>query len=331
MDETHNELDIGAALKTAREQAGYSIDDVVSEICLQRHIIEHLEANEFSEISAAPVFMRGYISNYARYLKLNEQALLAAFDRQKRPPPELRLTSVNISSSAREIRSERRFSLVYVLLIIAFIIFLAFQLLSDQSWLARFISRNAPEKTQVEQPLLLPIPEQETVVPEDTLTQPPLVLNDPFPEQTPNSTSLAAQLPNSNLLVSESTSSSQNPDLERLLQNVAENNAMETVVPEETPVPEPAAESVVAPVRSITLHFMDDCWAEFRKRDGDLIGKRLYPAGESLKFTAEQMPIRAVIGRPDVVRVQIGEQPVEINRFRQTGTKHSYLIELTKE
>ena len=60
---------------------------------LSQEIIERLEQNRFAEIGA-PVFTRGYLGLYARFLGLNEAAVSQAFNKIKsEPAPELRLTA----------------------------------------------------------------------------------------------------------------------------------------------------------------------------------------------------------------------------------------------
>ena len=93
---TTGALDIGAVLSAARMKRDLSIATAAMQSNLSQDIIERLEQNRFAEIGA-PVFTRGYLGLYARFLGLNEAAVSQAFNKIKsEPAPELRLTAANI-------------------------------------------------------------------------------------------------------------------------------------------------------------------------------------------------------------------------------------------
>ena len=79
---------IGAILRNAREAAGYSIVDVAERLRLSRHHIENLEAERF-ELFPVSVFLRGYLTSYARLLGIDAEPLLEAYDRRGFGPPQL--------------------------------------------------------------------------------------------------------------------------------------------------------------------------------------------------------------------------------------------------
>ena len=80
--------DIGATLRNARETAGYSITDVAQRMRLSRHHIENLEAERF-DLFPVSVFLRGYLTSYARLLGIDSVPLLEAYDRRGFGPPQL--------------------------------------------------------------------------------------------------------------------------------------------------------------------------------------------------------------------------------------------------
>lgn len=63
----------------ARDKRGLSQKEVARDLHLTSKIINALEENDFDIISS-PVFTRGYIKSYGRYLGLDTQALVAEFD-----------------------------------------------------------------------------------------------------------------------------------------------------------------------------------------------------------------------------------------------------------
>ena len=145
---TTGALDIGAVLSAARMKRDLSIATAAMQSNLSQEIIERLEQNRFAEIGA-PVFTRGYLGLYARFLGLNEAAVSQAFNKIKsEPAPELRLTAANIESQARPYR--RRSYLGSWLLLIPVVAIggiLLYQLFDNNSWLMTQINGafNAPQ------------------------------------------------------------------------------------------------------------------------------------------------------------------------------------------
>ncbi|RMF96746.1 MAG: helix-turn-helix domain-containing protein [Gammaproteobacteria bacterium] len=76
----------GARLKAAREARGLAIEQIADALHLDEAVIVALEASRFAELGA-PVFVRGHLRAYARYLALPEEELLAAVASEPPPPP----------------------------------------------------------------------------------------------------------------------------------------------------------------------------------------------------------------------------------------------------
>ena len=89
---------IGATLRGAREAAGYSIADVAERMRLSRHLVENLEAERF-DLFPVSVFLRGYLTSYARLLGIDPEPLLEAYDRRGFGPPQLHSQDSARSSS----------------------------------------------------------------------------------------------------------------------------------------------------------------------------------------------------------------------------------------
>ena len=79
---------IGTRLRAAREAAGYSVDEIAARMRLSRDHIENMEAEHFDRFPVA-VFLRGYLTGYARLLELDPNPLIEAYDRRGFGPPRL--------------------------------------------------------------------------------------------------------------------------------------------------------------------------------------------------------------------------------------------------
>ncbi|MCK4409877.1 MAG: helix-turn-helix domain-containing protein [Candidatus Eisenbacteria sp.] len=66
---------VGELLKHEREAQGKSIEDVAKATKMSRLILEALEADHFS-VMPAPVYVKGHLRTYARFLGLSEDAIV---------------------------------------------------------------------------------------------------------------------------------------------------------------------------------------------------------------------------------------------------------------
>ncbi|MEE9551698.1 MAG: RodZ domain-containing protein, partial [Gammaproteobacteria bacterium] len=62
--------------------------DVASQLNLQIHIVEELEANDIDSLPAS-TYVRGYIRSYARIVNLDADALIDLYDNDAKAPPEI--------------------------------------------------------------------------------------------------------------------------------------------------------------------------------------------------------------------------------------------------
>jgi len=70
----------GARLRAERERRGLSLVQVAGEMHMDTAVAEALEAERFDTLGA-PIFVRGHLRNYARLLGLNEDEIVAEYER----------------------------------------------------------------------------------------------------------------------------------------------------------------------------------------------------------------------------------------------------------
>ncbi|WP_246210911.1 RodZ domain-containing protein [Vogesella oryzae] len=75
---------IGQQLRTAREAQGLSLLDVVDRLKLSPRQLEAIEAGQFDRLPGV-TFVRGFVRNYARFLELDSDGLMALLDAQFPP------------------------------------------------------------------------------------------------------------------------------------------------------------------------------------------------------------------------------------------------------
>ncbi len=71
--------DIGKRLRSAREAADLSVDDVVFRTRLPRSVVVALEANDFS-VFTSPVYAKSFLAQYSEYLNVDAQPWLDALE-----------------------------------------------------------------------------------------------------------------------------------------------------------------------------------------------------------------------------------------------------------
>ncbi|MGH2691831.1 MAG: helix-turn-helix domain-containing protein [Actinomycetota bacterium] len=83
----HTDTGIGRALRSAREHRGKSLEEAGRETRVRTDYLEALE-NEAFEALGSDVYVRGFLRSYAKYLGLNHEKVVSAYERvYGRPKP----------------------------------------------------------------------------------------------------------------------------------------------------------------------------------------------------------------------------------------------------
>jgi cytoskeleton protein RodZ len=108
-DDRNNRQDIaspGKRLRIARQAKGLSHSEVASHLHLSSAIIQALESDDYERLPG-PVFVRGYLRNYARILGLDDKAVLSDLDqadKEHAKPAPTTATHSNVKTKARRAR-----------------------------------------------------------------------------------------------------------------------------------------------------------------------------------------------------------------------------------
>lgn len=78
----------GQVLREARERAGISLQAAAGEVKMPTRVLQALEREDWASLGA-PVFVRGQLRSYARFLKVDISHCLGQADLQSVPPVEL--------------------------------------------------------------------------------------------------------------------------------------------------------------------------------------------------------------------------------------------------
>lgn len=96
----------GRRLREARERQSLGVDEVATRLHLQPAQVKALEDDEYGHFSA-PIFVSGYLRNYARLLGLDPEPLVDAYERQGvEEPPILSELTAHMPAPRRRMSTE---------------------------------------------------------------------------------------------------------------------------------------------------------------------------------------------------------------------------------
>ncbi len=123
----------GDLLRTAREEKGYTTQEVATYLCLRRQLVEEIEASKFDPKVAA-TFIRGYLKSFAKYVGASETAVLNAYNDLVLDKPKLDDMQSFSRKKAIEKQDSRLMLITYIIvavLVASFVLFIWQQSGSD--------------------------------------------------------------------------------------------------------------------------------------------------------------------------------------------------------
>lgn len=284
----------GRQLRALREARRLDIDRVAAQLHLQRHVVEWLESDQYDRLPA-PVFVTGYIRNYARLLGVDPTPLVAAY-RALVPPPEPGWSQpARQGSEVGQPKASGRWGWALGILVLA---------LAGGGvglWLHGQRSTQTAELTAAP-----PKPEAEQTSPAPAAA--PAPLNPAPPESIP-----LRDLP-------RVASSQQPPNLPEPIAPAQAVVAPPPAIP--SPPAEEEAETAVetappAPVsKELVFEFTGTSWVDVRAADGKSILTGRMRAGDRRVVQGEP-PYKIVIGNAAATRLTVGGQPIDLKARAQ--------------
>ena len=287
----------GARLTAERRSLGLSLGDIARQLKLSVRQVEALERDDYASF-AGPVFVRGFLRNYAKLLNLDPDALIAAASPSpaavSAPPP---LVEEERQTAANPERSRRIFTSV----VIAALVVVAVVLLASNAARDRRV-----EVPGNDTPALQPPPPGGAVAqsepPPSTSAPPAPPAEAAVAQQTP-----AARLANETAAPSAVQSNSPLPSAPQPVTAAASN------------MPSSAAEPLAKPrilvsgsgPAQVHMVFEGESWVEVRDASGTTIFSRLNTAGTE-RLIRGNPPLSLVVGNASSVKLLYHEKPVDL-------------------
>ena len=305
---------LGAWLTQIRAGHGATQRDVAHHLGLNPAIIQALESDEFARLGA-PVFVRGYLSRYARLLNLPEQAVMERYRQQSGPsqalPPLQVARPLRRQTRVRDLRG------LFYLLLVAGIGWTAIQHLSDfdpgrltalwsdasQNGGQPTTSTPTTAATQTQYPFQSAsgVASQPASAPEPPTDAPPTDAPPGLaPTPAPVVAAPAAPAPNTTPPAPEPTPAPSLPGVQ---------TATAAPTPS-SPAEENGDNSTADAGAKLLLEFSSDCWVEVKDATGKVLISSLMRANSSESVSGPG-PLAITLGNAPAARLTLDGQPVD--------------------
>ncbi len=319
----------GAQLQQRREAMGLSLQQAAAQLNLKAAVIEQLESQQW-DARVGPTFIRGYLRQYCRLLKLDEAQMLSQFDQLLAALPQATPMHSFSKKTSRDAAESRFMLATYFLLVLLIGLFLIWfwqtHMLNDQpvsmlpelehSAVSAVDSAPADiRSTEVTPSLPTVTPQQQVAVTQadgsaavsqDRELQAEVT---PLPQAQTETTPLPQITP---------------PEV---IEEAAEPPPVATPVPDspqlsgspvaDTPVDTlPAAETASAALVSLQLQFSAQCWVAITDATGQRLAYSMQNSGQTLTVTGTA-PLRVTLGDPAAVSATVQGNVIDLTGYKQ--------------
>lgn len=300
----------GALLKSAREQAKLSEEDVARELRMTVTKVRALEADEYEKLHS-DTFIRGYLRTYAKLLNLDPNTILDAYRQTRREAglgdePEESPLQINVPAPAR---SMGKF-IVWIVLLLVGIWALSVWFLGNRQETVEPAPVMDPVSDAAPQALADDDALAQTEAPRETPTGEGSPRNE-SPESVPVGSSaegLTAALAQPEPSGGESPS----PQTPQTQASVAAEES-EASVSEAASLNEPEAGTENDNLDQMRLSFTEECWVEVTDSRGDVLETDLMQPGQALDLRGEA-PFTVKLGNAAGANIQLNGEPFEFDR-----------------
>jgi cytoskeleton protein RodZ len=275
----------GAALLGERRRQGLSLGDVSRQLKLSVRQVEALERDDYSAYKG-PVFIHGFIRNYAKLLGLDPEPLIRATDSMLNPPPVVSASAPPEQQRPRPVRTvpikRRVWPAVLTVLVVAIAMSVYFG-----GRRAPDAGRSAPSVAARDKPA--PPPKQAAAARTGTEAK-------SKPESKAGTESAA---------VKAATRPDAKPETKTETKTKAETAGR-------APVETAAANATGLSGRvTVRMFFEQESWVEIKDHAGNTIFGQLNAAGSRRSVSGEP-PLSVVVGNAAGVRLFVGDKNIDL-------------------
>ncbi|MDX7684717.1 DUF4115 domain-containing protein [Aeromonas caviae] len=280
----------GQLLRNAREQLGWTREQVASRIHLRLTLIAAIEADTYDK-HTSHTFIRGYLRAYAKLVGIPEETILAAYEKLGLTPPD----NIDMQSFSRRSRQQANDSRLKV---VTWLVILVLIGLSVAWWWQSTARRSAGDDAlaATEMSATVNTPEA-NVAPAVEIAEPVLPATSDAVSTQVVVSGATATLP----VVATDASAAVPTDV---------SGAVSTA---ESTTTEPAK----AP--QLKMSFTADCWLDVKDANGKTLFSGLKKANDELVLEGPE-PLRFIIGAPMAVNLEYQGKSFDMSRYNNGRT-----------
>ncbi|QWL63238.1 cytoskeleton protein RodZ [Aeromonas jandaei] len=295
----------GQLLRNAREQLGWTREQVASRIHLRLTLIAAIESDTYDK-HTSHTFIRGYLRTYAKLVGIPEETILAAYDKLGLTPPD-NIDMQSFSRRSRQQASDSRLKVVTWLVILVLIA------LSVAWWWQSTTRRSAGDEA-------LAATEMSTTAAPTADTATVAVANDATaPAQDVSAAAATIVAPTTAVSDAAATLAPASAavaltDASGAVSTVADVAASGATATE-------SEESVVDPATApqLKMSFTADCWLDVKDAKGKTLFSGLKKANDELVLEGAE-PLKFIIGAPMAVKLDYKGKSFDMSRYNNGRT-----------
>lgn len=294
-----------AALASARQAAGLTLEEAARQLKFAPRQLEALEAGELRRLPGG-TFVRGMVRSYARLLRIDPEPLLAQIAVQV-PPPDAERLAQRYRQPVPFTDGARRSNLAYVALSVVLLVAVAAVALQWRQERAGTRTLAFVSATQVPaEP-----PRAQAAGADASPASAPSPAKSTPSGKLASSGATAGKAPSGAAPVSTPTAAE--PPAQKAPAG-APPAATSPASPSAKAAAAAPAQSEAAATGRLTLQFAGDSWVEIRSGSGKLLVASLHSAGTE-RFVSGLPPFEVVIGNAQQVRLTYNDKPVDLTPY----------------
>ncbi|MGL5524553.1 MAG: cytoskeleton protein RodZ [Aeromonas veronii] len=296
----------GQLLRNAREQLGWTREQVASRIHLRLTLIAAIESDTYDK-HTSHTFIRGYLRTYAKLVGIPEETILAAYDKLGLTPPD-NIDMQSFSRRSRQQANDNRLKVVTWLVILVLIA------LSVAWWWQSTSRRSAGDEAlaATEMSATSSTAAEPAVTPPDAINTAPAE----GAAIAPAATGLAAPV-----VVSDATATLAPASAAVAPTDVSAAVGTATDAAVSGANGTESEEAVVDPATApqLKMSFTADCWLDVKDANGKTLFSGLKKANDELVLEGAE-PLKFIIGAPMAVKLDYKGQSFDMSRYNNGRT-----------
>lgn len=296
----------GQLLRNAREQLGWTREQVASRIHLRLTLIAAIESDTYDK-HTSHTFIRGYLRTYAKLVGIPDETILAAYDKLGLTPPD----NIDMQSFSRRSRQQANDSRLKVVTWLVILVLIA---LSVAWWWQSTSRRSAGDEAlaATEMSATGSTPAEPAITPPDAINTAPVEGAAFAPAAT--DVTAPAVISDATATLAAASAAVASSDV-----SAAVGTATDAAVSGANGTE--SEEAVVDPATApqLKMSFTADCWLDVKDANGKTLFSGLKKANDELVLEGAE-PLKFIIGAPMAVKLDYKGQSFDMSRYNNGRT-----------